>query len=155
MIKEAWYVMQIEGLRGDECPEFLVSYLTAKERQDVIKAATNSRKTVGKRDNSLLADFDARKNGELIIKRTIKGWKNLRNKHLSYIYDTSPEFSEKWEYKGDKGDKKADFEIKFTEELKREFSEVYDSDIVVNFINPALDFIDQLNKEEKEKELKN
>ena len=155
MIKETWYVMQIEGLRGDECPEFLVSYLTAKERQDVIKAATSSRKTVGKKDTGFLSDFDTRKNGELIIKRSIKDWKNLRNKHLSYIYDTSPDYSEKWEYKGDKGDQKANFEIKFTEDTKRELSEVYNADIIVNFINPALDFIDQLNKEEKEKELKN
>jgi len=152
MIKEVWYTMRIEGLREEECPEFLVSYLTEKERQDVIKASTNSRKTVGKKDNSLLADFDSRKNGELVIKRTIKDWKNLRNKHLGNILDTTPEFSEKWKYKGDG---KANTEIKFTEDLKRELSEFYNSDIMGNFINPALDFIDELNKQEKEKELKN
>ena len=152
MIKEVWYVMKIEGLRDDECPEFLLSYLTRNEKEDILKMATTTKKTVGKKDNSFLSDFDTRKNGELIIKKAIKDWKGLKNKHLSHIYDTSPDYSDKWEYKGDK---KAETEIKFTENLKREFSEVYDADIIINFINPGFNFIDDLNREEKEKELKN
>lgn len=152
MIKEVWYTMKIEGLREDDCPEFLVSYITRTEKEDILKMSTSSKKTVGKKDNSFLSEFDTRKSGELTIKKAIKDWKGLKNKHLSHIYDTSPDFCDKWEYKADK---KADTEIKFTENLKREFSEVYDSDIIINFLNPAMDVIDSLNREEKEKELKN
>lgn len=152
MVKEVWYKMEIEGLKSEDCPEFLVCFLTSKEREDVLKMASNSRKTVGKKDNAFLSDFDTRKNGDLIIRKAIKDWKGLKNKHLSYIYDTSPEFAGKWEYKGEQ---KANFEIKFTEDLKRELAEVYNADIIVNYINPALDFIGELNKKEKEKELKN
>lgn len=152
MIKEVWYKMKIEGLKEDDCPEFLVLYSTRREKEDILKMATNTHKTVGKKDNSFLSDFDTRKSGELMIKKSIKDWKGLKNKHLSHIYDTTPDFSDKWDYKGDK---KVDTEIKFTENLKREFSEVYDSDIIINFLNPAMDFIDDLNRTEKEKELKN
>ena len=152
MIKEVWYRMNIEGEKEGDCPEFLICYPTMKERESILKMSTDSRKAVGKRNTSFISDFDTRKNGELLVKKVIKEWKGLKNKHLSYIYDTSPDYMNEWEYKGDK---KANTEIKFTENLKREFSEVYNADIIANFINPGLLFIEDLNKEEKEKELKN
>ena len=131
--------------------KLLVESISREERKNFLIAATSKKKNIesnGKSNMLETVDFD--KLNTSIIRRAVKGWSGLKNKHLPIIYDCKEKANE-WSYFGDG---KRETEIPYSEDQKRELSNVH-SDNFMTMLNLFLDDIDDANAEAKEAELKN
>jgi len=129
---------------------FEIENIPKDEKQLILKSAKQNVKSIEKQKEDFLDRIDFDKFNRLVILRSVKGWRGLKNKHLLIIYDCANKGAE-FQFKGDKG---RETEIPFTEELRRELAEMHSTDFM-KWLNDAMDGIDAANVKAKEAELKN
>ena len=147
MIKEIWFPWDDAG-----DVQFLICGLTQKDRMELLK---NSESLSKKWQKRALASFwdsiDFHVYNEKLIQKIVIDANGLKNKHLLEIYDCIGEKKELWKFKGDG---KRETEIIFESTVKNELSHCYSQNFI-DFINAAINAIDDANRKEKENELKN
>lgn len=86
-------------------------------------------------------DFDLCKFNRLVILRTVKGWSELRNKHLLLLYDKDKQ-GQQWQFHGDGKD---ETEIPFSENTRRELADMR-SEFFMTWLDFAFELINGMRK---------
>jgi len=130
---------------------FTVEALPKSDRQMLLGLSKAKRQNFEKRNEDILDRWDFDKFYSLLVRRVVKGWTGLLNKHLLVILDCDDEVADKWQFKGDG---RAEFEIEYSEDQKREIADLH-SPMFRTFIDTCLETLAEQNVAAKEKQLKN
>jgi len=143
MIDSNWFPWDDQGEL-----KFQISGLTQKDRMELLRGAeVQGKKWLRQKSGSIWDSMDMQKYNELLIQKVVKGCEGLKNKHLLEIYDCTDK-QDLWEFKIDK---KSETLIDFD---KNELSKCFSSNFI-EFLNAAINAIDDFNRKSKADELKN